>query len=67
MHDGRVCRDRSSNQIGGVIHVQDNDLVLLADLFSDTNKLVRLHGQRIEAYVGRIDAQRLELLKCRHD
>ena len=42
--------------MGGVSHVNDDNLVLLTDLFADANEAVRLHGQCVETNVGRIDA-----------
>ena len=61
MHDGRVGGDGSSNGIGRVVHVDDDDLMRLADLLAHTNELVRLHGERAKADVGHVYAQVLQL------
>lgn len=61
VHDGTVGRDRSSNRVCGVRQVHDHHLVLIAHLLSDTDELVRLHGQIAEPYVGWVHAQALQL------
>ena len=63
VHDGRVGRDRASNRVDRVGHVDDDHLVGLTDLFSDADELVRLHGEAVEAHVGRTDADIGELAK----
>jgi hypothetical protein len=42
MHDSRVCCDGSPQDIVRVGEVDDNDLVLLIDLFTDTYEVIRL-------------------------
>lgn len=61
MHYSRVRSDWTANQIRGIIHVNNNDLVLLPDLVSHTNKLVRLHSERVEANAPGLNAKTLEL------
>lgn len=63
IHDGAVSRDGPTDGCIGVGHVDDHHLSLLAHLLPDTDELIRLHGEGAEAYVGRIDAQVLELNK----
>ena len=41
--------------ICGVCHIDDDDLVSLADLFSDADEFVRFHGEGVEPDVGSID------------
>ena len=38
-----------------VCHIDDDDLVSLADLFSDADEFVRFHGEGVEPDVGSID------------
>ena len=45
MHDGRVGANWPSEDIVGVRKVDDNNLVLLVDLFTHTNEVVRLECQ----------------------
>ena len=40
MHNSRVCRDGSPQDIVRVRKVDDDDLVLLVDLFTDTYEVV---------------------------
>ena len=40
MHDGRVCRDWAPEDIVGIGQVNDDNLILLIDFFSDTYKVV---------------------------
>lgn len=63
VHDGRVCRDGSSDWIRRVIHVNDDHLCCLANLLSDTYELVRLHCKGTEPNIGCIDSNILELQK----
>ena len=44
MHDGRVGTDWSPEDIVGVREVNNDDLILLIDLFAHANKVVRLEG-----------------------
>lgn len=64
VHDGAVGRDGPTDGIVGVRHVDDDDLSLLADFLPDAYELVRLHGERAKADVGRVYTQVLELLSC---
>lgn len=61
VHDGAVGRDGSADGRVGVTHVNDDHLSLLANFLPHADELVRLHGERAEADVGRVDAQVLEL------
>lgn len=61
VHDGAVCRDGPADGVVGVGHVNDDHLGLLAHLLPHADELVRLHGQRAESDVGRVDSQVLEL------
>ena len=61
IHDGRVSRDRSTDGVGGVVHVNDDHLCRLAHLLTDTDVLIWLHGKGAEPDVGSIDANILEL------
>jgi hypothetical protein len=47
MHNGGIGTDRSPEDIVGVGEVNDDDLILLIDLFSHTNKVVGLKGQSL--------------------
>ena len=42
VHNGRVCRDRSPEDIVGVGKVYNDDLVGIVDLFPDTDEVVGL-------------------------
>ena len=44
-----------------VCHIDDDDLVSLADLFSDADEFVRFHGEAVKADVGCADAHIGEL------
>jgi hypothetical protein len=44
MHDGRISTDWSPEDIVGVREVNDDDLILLIDLFAHTDEMVRLEG-----------------------
>jgi hypothetical protein len=44
MHNGRIGTDWSPEDIVGVREVNDDDLILLIDLFAHTDKMVRLEG-----------------------
>lgn len=61
VHDGTVSRDGSPDRVGGVGHVHNDHLVLLAHFFPDADELVRLHGQIAEPNVGWVHAQVLQL------
>lgn len=61
VHDRTVSRDGPPDGVGGVGHVHDHHLVLLAHLLSDADELVRLHGQIAEPDVGRVHTQVLQL------
>lgn len=62
MHDGRVRRNRSTNRIGGIINIHNNDLVRIAIRLADTNELVRFHRQRLKGNRRGIDAEGEELI-----
>lgn len=66
IHDGRVGGDGSSQHIVLLVQVDNDDLVLFAHFLPDADELVRLHRERVEANVGGIDAERLELSPCGH-
>ena len=61
IHDGIVCRDRSSNWGLRVCHVNDDHLGCISYFFSHTDKFVWLHCKGIEADVSRLDANSSEL------
>lgn len=44
VHDGAVGRDGPADGRVGVCHVDDHHLSLLANLLTDADELVRLHG-----------------------
>jgi hypothetical protein len=45
MHDGGIGTDWPPEDIVGVGEVNDDDLILLIDLFAHTDKMVGLKGQ----------------------
>jgi hypothetical protein len=47
VHDGRVCGDGTPEDIVGFRKVDDDDLILLIDLFSYTNKAVGFKRQSL--------------------
>lgn len=61
VHDGTVGRNRSPDWVGGIRHVHNHHLVLLAHLLTDADELVRLHRQIAEPNVGWVYAQVLQL------
>lgn len=61
IHDGTVGRNRSPDWVGGIRHVHNHHLVLLAHLLTDADELVRLHRQIAEPNVGWVYAQVLQL------
>lgn len=61
IHDGTVGRDGPPDRVGGVGHVHNHHLVLLAHLLSDADELVRLHGEVAEPDVGWVHAHVLQL------
>ena len=63
VHDGRVGGNGPAGWLAGIRHLNDNHLVLLADLLADANKLVRLHGQGVKPDAGGVDAHIRELSK----
>lgn len=65
IHDGAVSRDGPPDGVGGVGHVHDHHLVLIADFFSDADELVRLHGEIAEPDVSRVHAHVLQLKRSR--
>ena len=44
MHDGRISTDWSPKDIGGAREVDDDDLILIVDLFAHADEMVRLEG-----------------------
>ena len=56
VHDGRVGWDGSSYRVGSVVEVDDDNLCGLTDLLPHADELIRLHRQRAESNVGRIDS-----------
>lgn len=61
VHDGRISRDWPTDGVVRVAEVNYHDLSRLSHLFSDTDELIRLHGQGTKPNVSRIDANILEL------
>ena len=55
VHDGRIGRDGPPDWVHGVGHVDDDYLVVFSNLFTDANKFVGLHGEGVEADIGRTD------------
>ena len=47
MHDGRVGGDRPPEDIVGVGEVDDDNLVLLIDFFTNTNEVVGFERQSL--------------------
>ena len=47
MHDGRISTNWPPENIVGIGKVDDDDLVLLIDLFTHTNEVVRLECQSL--------------------
>ena len=45
IHDRRIGRDGTPHWILWICHVDDDDLLLIADLLSNADKLVRLHSE----------------------
>ena len=56
VHDGAVGADRPPDGVGGVGHVDDDDLSGLPDLLPDADVLVGLHREGVEPDVGCVDA-----------
>ena len=54
MHDGRVRRNGPSEHIVGVREVDDDDLVLLVDLFAHANVVVGLERQGLRRRLARV-------------
>lgn len=67
VHDGAVGRDRPPDRVGGVRHVHNHHLVLIADLFPDADKLVWLHGEVAEPDVGRVHTHVLQLERIQQE
>lgn len=65
IHDGAVSRDGPPDWVGGVRHVHDHHLVLLAHLLSDADELVRLHGEIAEPDVCWVHAHVLQLQRVK--
>ena len=61
VHDGWIGWDRSSDGVGCVVEVYNDNLCSLSNLLTYADKLVRLHRQRAEPDVGGIDAKVLQL------
>ena len=61
VHDGGVGRDGAADGVDGVRHVDDHNLIGVADLLANADELVRLHRQAVEPDVGRADADVREL------
>lgn len=61
IHDGAVGRDGPPDRVGGVRHVHNHHLVLIPDLLSDADELVRLHGEVAEPDVCRVHTHVLQL------
>ena len=57
----RLTGNGSSNGVGDVGHVENDDLGRISDFFTNANELVRLHGEGGETDVGRIDPHILKL------
>jgi len=56
VHDGRVGRDGTTNRIRRIPKVDDDDLSRFTDLLTHADELIRLHGERAETDVCRVDA-----------
>lgn len=48
IHDCRVSADGASNWIGGVAHVNDNNLRRFAHFLANADEFIRLHGEVAE-------------------
>ena len=65
VHDGAVGADRPPDGVGGVGHVDDDDLSGLPDLLPDADVLVGLHREGVEPDVGGVDPH-IGKLKCKY-
>lgn len=61
VHDCRVGSDGTSNGVGRVTEVNDDDLRGLCHLLPDTDELIRLHCEGGKADLLDVDAHILEL------
>lgn len=50
IHDGRICWNWTSSRICVIIHIDNDHLCGIIDLFAHTNEFVRLHGESTERY-----------------
>lgn len=63
IHNRRISRYRSSDRIGGVVHIDDHYLGSITDLLSNANKLIRLHSEGVEADITGVDPHSRKLQK----
>jgi hypothetical protein len=49
VHNRRVCGDWSTQNIVGVVQVDNDDLVLFVDFLPHTDKMVGFEGQRLSS------------------
>lgn len=61
IHDGRVGGDWTPGRVADIVHVDNDHLCGVIDLFTHANEFVRLHGESAERNRIDIDADICEL------
>ena len=56
IHDSRVSGNWSSNWIGRISHVNNDNMIRLSNFFSHTDELIRLHCKSAKSDIANIDA-----------
>lgn len=61
IHNCGIGGYRSSDGIGRVIHIDNDHLGSIANLFSHTNEFIGLHGKRIKADITGVNSYSCKL------
>ena len=61
IHDGWVSSDWSTNWIGRIGHVDDDNMIRFSHLLTHTDELVRFHRESTESDVAHVDANICQL------
>lgn len=61
IHNCRISRYWSSDRIGGIIHIDNNYLGSVTNLFSNANEFIRFHSKCIKADITGINSHSCKL------
>lgn len=63
IHNCGIGGYRSSDRIGGIVHVDDYHLGSITNLFSNANEFIRLHSKGVKADITGVNSHSRKLQK----